>query len=46
MLENTDDLDNITKLSMRDCYHNLWLTLYDEENDKYISFGEIDKKIK
>ena len=46
MLKNTDDLDNITKLSMRDCYHNLWLSLYDEENDKYISFEEIDKKIK
>ena len=45
MLENTDYLDNITKLSMGDCYHNLWLTLYDEENDKYISFEETDLKI-
>ena len=31
---------------MNDCYHNLWLTLYDEEADRYISFKEVDDKIK
>jgi len=37
---------NIVKLSMKDCYNNLWLTLYDEESDRYISFKEADDKIK
>ena len=40
LIKNTNELDNITKLSMNDCYHNLWLTLYDETNEKYISFKE------
>ena len=34
---NNFDKLNITKLSMNDCYHNLWLTLYDEDNNKYIT---------
>jgi len=43
--KNTNELDNIIELSMNDCYKNLWLTLYDEDNDRYISFKEADKKI-
>ena len=31
---------------MSDCYHNLWYSLYDEENNKYISFAEEEFKIK
>jgi len=46
-LEKTEpEFKNIVKLSMTDCYHNLWLTLYDEESDRYISFKEADEKIK
>ena len=46
-LEKTEpEFKNIVKLSMNDCYHNLWLTLYDEEADRYISFKEADDKIK
>lgn len=41
--KNTNELDNIIELSMNDFYKNLWLTLYDEENNKYISFAEADK---
>ena len=37
--KNYKDDKTITKLSMRDCYDNLWLTLYDEETKKYISFN-------
>jgi omega-6 fatty acid desaturase (delta-12 desaturase) len=37
--------DNIVKLSMTDCYNNLWLVLYDEENDRYITFAEADPSI-
>ena len=42
LIKNTNDVDNITKLSMNDCYHNLWLSLYDEDNNKYISFKEAE----
>ena len=46
-LEKTEpEFKNIVKLSMTDCYHNLWLTLYDEENHRYISFEEADRNIK
>jgi len=46
-LEKTEPgFKNIVKLSMKDCYNNLWLTLYDEESDRYISFEEADNKIK
>ena len=44
--KTTNELDNIVRLSMRDCYHNLWYSLYDEENNKYISFAEAELKIK
>jgi omega-6 fatty acid desaturase (delta-12 desaturase) len=30
------------KLSMTDCYNNLWLVLYDEEKRRYITFSELD----
>jgi hypothetical protein len=33
---------NVTRLSMRDCYNNLWLMLYDEDNKKYITIQEAD----
>jgi len=44
--KTTNELDNITQLSMINCYHNLWYSLYDEDDDKYISFGEAELKIK
>ena len=46
VIQKSNEFNNITKLSINDCYHNLWLTLYDESNDKYISFNEADLKIK
>jgi len=42
----TNELDNIIKLSINDCYHNLWYSLYDEDNNKYISFAEAELKIR
>ena len=30
---------NITILSMKDCYYNLWLTLYDEDKKQYVPFN-------
>jgi omega-6 fatty acid desaturase (delta-12 desaturase) len=40
-----DLYDNVIKLSLTDCYNNLWLKLYDEEDKRYITFEEADKKI-
>jgi omega-6 fatty acid desaturase (delta-12 desaturase) len=37
---------NVVKLSMTDCYNNLWLVSYDEEKKKYITFAEADKEIR
>lgn len=37
--------DNVVKITMTDCYNNLWLVLYDDENKKYISFSEADEEI-
>ena len=35
---------DVVKLSMTDCYNNLWLVLYDEEKKRYITFAEVTKK--
>lgn len=40
-----DLFDNVPTLSMKDCYNNLWLTLYDEESKRYITFEEAEIKI-
>ena len=46
VVSNRDIFDNITKLSISDCYNNLWLALYDEDNKKYITIAELDEKSK
>ena len=30
--------DNIIKLSMKDCYNNIWLNLYDEDKKMFVSY--------
>ena len=45
VISKSNLFDNITKLNMNDCYNNLWLKLYDEENKGYITFQEADMKI-
>jgi omega-6 fatty acid desaturase (delta-12 desaturase) len=37
--------DNIVKLSMSDCYNNLWLVLYDTDKHKYATLEEVNKEI-
>ena len=39
--KNIDKYKDIIILTSKDCYDNLSLTLYDEENKKYISFNDI-----
>lgn len=43
--KNSNMFDNIVKLSMIDCYNNLWLALYDEDNKKFLTFKEADSEI-
>ena len=43
VVSNSNIFDNIVKLSVTDCYNNLWLTLYDEDKHKYITFEEAYK---
>jgi omega-6 fatty acid desaturase (delta-12 desaturase) len=40
IVSNSNIFDNIVKLSVTDCYNNLWLTLYDDDKHKYITFEE------
>jgi len=32
--------DNVTKLTLTDCYNNIWLMMYDEERKKYITMAD------
>jgi len=44
VLSKSNMFDTIVKLSMADCYNNLWLVLYDEDKKKYISFEDLDNE--
>ena len=46
VVSKSNMFDNIIKLYMTDCYNNLWLTLYDEDKKKYITFAEADEEIR
>ena len=39
-------LNTIITISMKDCYNNLWLAMYDEYNKRYITFAEADEIIR
>jgi omega-6 fatty acid desaturase (delta-12 desaturase) len=45
VINNTEWFNNITKLSIIDCYNNLWLILYSEKQNKYLTSEETDKEI-
>jgi len=40
----TTIFDKVIKLSMYDCYHNLWLMLYDNKNKKYITINQAKRE--
>ena len=46
VVSKSNMFDNIVKLSMSDCYNNMWLVLYDEDNQRYITFAEADEDIR
>jgi len=38
--------DNIVKLSIMDCFHNVWFMLYDNEDKRYITIDQAEQIIK
>jgi omega-6 fatty acid desaturase (delta-12 desaturase) len=46
VISKSNIFNNIVKLSMYECYNNLWLVLYDEDNKKYTNLKNINEKIK
>lgn len=46
VVSKSNMFDNIVTLSMTDCYHNLWLWLYDEDTNRYITLEEYNEKEK
>ena len=46
VVSKSNMFDNIVTLSMSDCYNNLWLFLYDEDTNRYITFHEYDSQKK
>jgi omega-6 fatty acid desaturase (delta-12 desaturase) len=46
VVSKSNMFDNVVKLSMTDCYNNLWLVLYDDEKKRYITFAEADEEIR
>jgi omega-6 fatty acid desaturase (delta-12 desaturase) len=46
VVAKSDMFDNVCIVSMSDFYNNLWLTMYDEEQEKYIRFDELDSQKK
>ena len=45
VVSKSNMFDNIVTLSWVDCYNNLWLILYDEDKNKYITLKEADEEI-
>jgi hypothetical protein len=45
VVSKSNIFENVVKLSMTDCYNNLWLVLYDEDKKMYITFAETDEEI-
>lgn len=46
VVSKSNMFDNVVKLSMKDCYNNLWLVLYDDDKKRYITFKEADEEIR
>ena len=41
VIKKSNMFDHLVKLSIADCYNNLWLVLYDEDRKRYITFAEV-----
>ena len=41
VVSSSNIFDNIRKLTIKECYYNLYLKLYDEDNNRYVTFNEL-----
>jgi omega-6 fatty acid desaturase (delta-12 desaturase) len=46
VIATSNMFDNVIKISMMDCFNNLWLVMYDEDKKKYITFLEAYQEYK
>ena len=46
VIKTSNTFNTVTKLSISDCYKNLWLSVYDEEANRFITFAEADERMK
>ena len=46
VVSKSNIFDNIVKLTLIDCFNNLWLVLYNEDTHKYITLQEADEIMK
>jgi omega-6 fatty acid desaturase (delta-12 desaturase) len=44
VVSKSDIFDDIIQLNMSDLYKNLWLSLYDEDSSRYITFAEANEE--
>jgi hypothetical protein len=44
-MNQSDEFDEVVRLSMKQCFENLSLVLYSEQQKKYLTFPEADKEI-
>jgi len=44
-MNQSDEFDDVVILSMKQCFENLSLVLYSEQQKKYLTFPEADKEI-
>lgn len=45
VMNQSDEFDEVVRLSMKQCFENLSLVLYSEQQKKYLTFPEADKEI-
>jgi omega-6 fatty acid desaturase (delta-12 desaturase) len=43
VIQTSTLFDPIVKLSLWDCYQNIWLVLYDEDNNKYVRLDDLEE---
>ena len=45
LIRSPHEFDEVVQLNMSECWNNLWLSLYDDKTNKYISFKNADLQL-
>lgn len=46
VINKSNIFEKVHKLSLKEFYYNLWLVLYDEDKNRYITFYDLDEDLK